>query len=466
LGKMLKLSSVPIQNKGVKEILETKYQEIINQIHVQIADGRLQPGGKLPSIRSLSEDYGCSINTIVKAYSELEKEHKIYSVPKSGYFLVGSRHSEHNPSQEMIDFSSAGPDKWNMPYRDYQHCMNQAIELYKEEMFQYSEPLGLSTLRFQLSKQLQELQVFAPAERICVVSGSQQALDILVALPFPNGKEEICIEQPTHFSMIESISSRALNAIGIEVTSDGIDLNNLEKIFKERPIKFFYTVSRFQNPTGYSYTNKEKKKIVELAKKYDVYIIEDDYMGDLDTRKKSDPMFAYDPSGRVIYTKSFSKVLLPGLRLGEAVLPDSLIDSFTKAKFAADVHTPVLTQGALEIYLQSGMYGAHIQGLRKIYKKKGEILKQAFYTYLPDEVTFTGAESGFYSTIQLPSHMKASHLVHSLKKKNVLVQDATGMYLPQYKKENVIRLSVSQVEDTRIAEGVRRLGEEVVALLR
>ncbi|MBM7694821.1 DNA-binding transcriptional MocR family regulator [Peribacillus deserti] len=446
--------------------MKTKYEEIINEIHVRISDGRLKPGDKLPSIRSLAETFECSINTIVKAYTEMEKEHKIYSVPKSGFFLVGIRQFSNNSAQEMIDFSSAGPDKWNMPYRDYQHCMNQAIELFKEEMFQYSEPLGLSSLRYELSKQLQDLQVFAPPERICVVSGSQQALDILVSLPFPNGKKEICVEQPTHFSFIDSISSRGLNAIGIEMTKDGIDLTYLEKLFKERSIKFFYTVSRFQNPTGYSYTNKEKKKIVELAQKYDVYIIEDDYMGDLDTRKKADPMFAYDPSGRVIYTKSFSKVLLPGLRLGAAVLPDLLLESFFRAKFASDVHTPVLTQGALEIYLQSGMYKAHIEGLRKIYKKKGRILKQALHAYLPKQVVFTGAESGFYSTIQLPLQIKAALLVHSLKKKNVLVQDATGMYLPVYKKENVIRLSVSQVEDKKIEKGIRVIGKELNSLLR
>lgn len=445
--------------------METKYQEIIKEILNRISDGHFKPGDKLPSIRSLSEDFDCSLNTIVKAYSEMEKEHKIYSVPKSGYYLLGSHQSESSSTEELIDFSSAGPDRWNMPYRDYQHCMNQAIELYKEEMFQYSDPLGLPTLRFQLSKQLQDLQVFTPAERVCVVSGSQQALDLLVSLSFPNGKKEICMEQPTHFSMIECISSRGADVVGIEMTQQGIDLKFLEKIFRERPIKFFYTVSRFQNPTGFSYTNREKKKIVELAQKYDVYIVEDDYMGDLDTRKKIDPMFAYDPSGRVIYTKSFSKVLLPGLRLGAAVLPDSLLELFTKAKFAADVHTPVLTQGALEIYLQSGMYKAHIQGLRKMYKKKGKILKQAFHKYLPNEVTFTGAESGFYSTIQLPSHIKAAPLVHTLKKKNVLVQDATGMYLPSYKKENVIRLSVSQVKENKIEEGVRKIGEEVLILL-
>ncbi|TCJ01886.1 PLP-dependent aminotransferase family protein [Cytobacillus praedii] len=437
-------------------------REMLNRI----SDGHFKPGDKLPSIRSLSEDFSCSLNTIVKAYNEMEKEHKIYSVPKSGYYLLGSRQTESSASEEIIDFSSAGPDRWNMPYRDYQHCMNQAIELYKEEMFQYSEPLGLQSLRYQLAQQLQDLQVFTSSKRICVVSGSQQALDLLVSLPFPNGKEEICVEQPTHFSFIDSITSRSLKAVGIEISQYGIDLNYLEKVFKERSIKFFYTVSRFQNPTGYSYTNEEKKKIVKLAQKYDVYIIEDDYMGDLDTKGKADPMFAYDPSGRVIYTKSFSKVLLPGLRLGMAVLPEELLRDFSRAKFAADVHTPVLTQGALEIYLSSGMYHAHIQKLRRQYKKKGTILKQTYLDHLPSNASFTGGDSGFYSMIKLPSGMKAKQLVEHLKKKNVLVQDATNMYLPEYKKENRIRLSVSQVEDRKIPIGVKKIGEGIRDLQR
>lgn len=439
----------------------TKYEEIIKEIKTRINEGRILPGERLPSVRTLSKELLCSVNSVIKAYAELEKEHKVYTVPKSGYFLVGSTSPNHEKRPDLIDFSSAGPDRSKMPYRDYQHCMNQAIEFYKEEMFQYSEPLGLATLRDQLSKQLQDLQVFAPPERIAVVSGSQQALDLLVTLPFPNGNEIICVEQPTHFSFIESLSLRGLKAVGIEMTEHGIDLAHLEEVFQTKRIKFFYTVSRFQNPTGYSYSNAEKKKIVQLAQKYNVYIIEDDYMGDLDTRRKADPMFAYDPSGRIIYTKSFSKVLLPGLRLGAAVLPDAMVGDFTKAKFAADVHTPVLTQGALEIYLNSGMYNAHIQKLRRQYKKKGTILKHAYLEHLPAGTSFSGGDSGFYSTVTLPGRMKAKHLADHLKRKNVLVQDALNMYLEPYRKENLIRLSVSQVKDRLIEAGVKRIGEGI-----
>lgn len=138
--------------------------------------------------------------------------------------------------------------------------------------------------------------------------------------------------------------------------------------------------------------------------------------------------------------------------------------SFTQAKFAADVHTPVLTQGALEIYLSSGMFKAHIEKLRRQYKKKGTILKKAYLEHLPPGAAFTGGDSGFYSTIELPGRLKAKHLVEYLQKKNVLVQDAIGMYLPEYRQENRIRISVSQVDDRKIAVGVKKIGDGIRTL--
>lgn len=228
----------------------------------RIADGYLKPGSKLPSIRALSEEFSCSKNTVIKAYQEMEKSHLIYSVPKSGFYVVEDFLFRREGSKEKItiDFLSAGPDKQAMPYLDFQHCINQAIETYKEDMFTYSELQGLYSLREQLADQLQDLQVFTVPERIAVVTGSQQALHLFVSLPFPNGKKNICVEQPTHASFIESLRLQNAVAVGIERTSSGIDLDRLEEIFKHQDIKFFYTVSRFHNPTGNSYTNTEKNR--------------------------------------------------------------------------------------------------------------------------------------------------------------------------------------------------------------
>lgn len=443
------------------------YAEVMNHIERQVDSRELKPGKKLPSIRSMAKQFDCSVNTIIKAYSELEKKHIIYSVPKSGYYIVERVPSGHVGSTDtgIIDFLSAGPDKKAMPYRDYQHCINQAIEVYKEEMFTYSETQGLYSLREELARHLRELQVFTVPDRICVVSGSQQALHLFISLPFPNGKRNICVEQPTHLSLIESIKFQQATAFGIEITSSGLDMERLEHLFKYNDIKFFYTVSRFHNPTGYSYSNMERRKIVELAQKYDVYIVEDDYLGDLDPDTRQDPMFAYDPSGRVIYTKSFSKVMLPGLRLGLAVIPEFMRKPFVSAKFASDLHTPVLTQGALEIYLKSGMFKAHIQRMRSIYRRKAAILQHAYQELLPPGAMFSGSRSGFYSTIRLPSPLKAKTLIEHLKKENVYVDNAKNMYLPEFEQDSVIRLSVSQVEEEWIDLGIQKIANAMRELL-
>ncbi|ALC80270.1 MULTISPECIES: aminotransferase-like domain-containing protein [Bacillus] len=445
-----------------------KYAMIVKEIEKRIADGYLKPGSKLPSIRALSEEFSFSKNTVIKAYQKMEKSHLIYSVPKSGFYVVEDFLFRREGSKEKItiDFLSAGPDKQAMPYLDFQHCINQAIETYKEDMFTYSELQGLYSLREQLADQLQDLQVFTVPERIAVVTGSQQALHLFVSLPFPNGKKNICVEQPTHASFIESLRLQNAVAVGIERTSSGIDLDRLEEIFKHQDIKFFYTVSRFHNPTGNSYTNTEKKRIVELARTYDVYIIEDDYMGDLDPDLKQDPMFAYDTSGRIIYTKSFSKIMLPGLRLGLTVIPETMKKDFLRAKFAADIHTPVLTQGALEIYLKNGMFAAHVKKLRNKYRKKGIILQKAYNEYLPPSATYSGSLSGFYSTIELSNNLKAYQLIDQLKQVNVLVDNAAKMYLPEFKKDNVVRLSVSQVRDEWISAGVQKIAEGIMELIK
>lgn len=436
--------------------MSSKYIEIMEDIKLRLADGSLIAGSKLPSIRQLSEHFSCSKNTVIKAYEELEKEHVIYSVPKSGYFVVNEFHNTTNEN-DVIDFLSAGPDKNVMPYVEFQHCMNQAIEQYKEELFTYSDQQGLYSLRVQLVKYMQDLQVFTQPERVVVVSGSQQAIHLLVSMPFPNGKNNILIEQPTYYGIIESIHLQQATVFGIELSMEGIDLDRLEYIFRNNNIKFFYIIPRFHNPLGHCYTNSEKKKIVELAEKYDVYIVEDDFLGDLDPNAKSDPLFSFNPSGRVIYIKSFSKIFLPGLRIATVVLPALLINQFLRYKFSSDYNSSVLSQGALEIYLRSGMFNNHLKKIRAVYRSKMQILQEACELLLPAYTHFTRPTSGFYLSISLPEKVTAKQVVHILNEQNIFVDDASRMFLPQYKKENLLRLSISQVNESQIKPGIERL---------
>jgi len=437
-------------------MMHSKYMQIIDDVKEQLATGVLYAGCKLPSVRQFSEQFSCSKNTVIRAYSQLEQEHIIYAIPKSGYYVVNEfQHNKH--VHEMIDFYSAGPDIHALPYIDFQHCMNQAIEQYKEELFTYTDQQGLYSLRVQLATYLQSLQVFTQPERLVIVSGSQQALNLFVTMPFPNGRSNILIEQPSYFGIIESIQLNQVTTYGIELTMDGIDLERLEYIFRNHDIKFFYVIPRFHNPLGHSYTNSEKKKIVELAEKYDVYIVEDDFLGDLDLNSKADPLFSFAPSGRVIYIKSFSKIFLPGLRIATVVLPNQMVDRFLRYKFSADFNSAALSQGALEIYLKNGMFENHLKKIKTLYFKKMQILQEACELLLPANTSFSKPTSGFYLSIFLPDNITAKQMVHMLNEQHVYVDDASRMFLPAYKKDNILRLCISQVNESQIKTGIQRL---------
>ena len=446
--------------------MSSKYLRIMDEIKLRLENGSLVAGSKIPSVRQLSEEYSCSKNTVMKAYLELEKEHIIYPVPKSGFYIVNDYQHAKNENK-VIDFLSAGPDKHVLPYIEFQHCMNKAIEQYKEELFTYSyDQQGLYSLRLQLVKYLQNLQVFTQPERLVVVSGSQQAINLLISMPFPNGKYNILIEQPTYFGFIESVNIHQAKTFGIELSMDGIDFDQLEHIFKNNDIKFFYIIPRFHNPLGHCYSNNEKKKIVELAEKYDVYIVEDDFLGDLDPNTKSDPLFSFDPSGRVIYLKSFSKVFLPGLRIATIVLPSVMIHDFLRYKFISEFNSSALSQGALEVYLKSGMFTSHLKLIKKVYQNKMQILLEACEKFLPNYTYFSKPTSGFYLAIRLPENVKAKRLIELLNKEHIYVLNAISMFLPEYEKENIIRLSISQVKEDQIEQGIERIAYYISLLNR
>ena len=436
---------------------------IAEEIKQQLTNGLLAAGDKLPSVRQLAETTNCSKNTVLKAYSELEKEHIIYPIPQSGYYIVNDfkQPDEHS---DVIDFLSAGPDKQLLPYKDFQHCLNQAIETYKEELFTYSDLQGLPSLRTEITKNLQNSQVFTDPDRVVIVSGSQQAIHLLTALPFPNGKKNILIEQPTYFGMIESLELNQVTTFGIELSMDGIDLERLEYLFRNNDIKFFYVIPRFHNPLGHSYTNREKKKIVELANKYDVYIVEDDFLGELERDTKADPFFAFDPSGRVIYIQSFSKVFLPGLRIASVVLPNSMMKSFLRYKFSSDFNSPVLSQGALEIYLKSGMYHSHLKKIKEVYFHKIQLLKNACEQFLPRGTDYTKPDSGFYLAIYLPPHLSAKKLALLLSEQQVFVDDTNRMFLAEFNKDNLIRLCISQVSEHQIQSGIEKIAQTMTVM--
>jgi len=452
-----KMVTVPVQFKGD---FRMKYQNLKQYLLKEIATQALKSGDKIPSIRKLADKFSYSKSTVVKSLDELEKEHVIYSVPQKGFFVTANQTAEIT-KPEPIDFLTAGPDLSFFSFDNLAHCSNQIIANHRKEILSYGDPQGTLALRRQIQEYFKDNQVFCSTDQIVITSGAQQAINILINMPFNNGRENILVEQPTYSGIIQAAKLTNHQIIGIDISNDSIDLDKLEYIFKNNAIKFFYIMPRFQNPLGHTYTKKERDKIIELANKYDVYLIEDDFLGDLDLDKKRDPLFSADPSKRIIYLKSFSKVFLPSLRIAAVIIPDELKSSFLEYKSYLDSFTSTISQEILTTFMENGMFKIHLKQIKKIYAEKMAELVRCGKRYLPDSVHLNNPQSGFYTSLLLPKGINSTILTHRLEQKNILVDDVSRMFLPYQKSRSIIRLSISQINFNQIEPGVKLIAQTI-----
>lgn len=443
-----------------------KYGELINDLELKLASDAYREGDKLSSIRDLALHYGCSKSTVIRALEELQDKHLIYSVPKSGYFVMKRSGKRREESSHWIDFTVSAPDPDIFPYLDFQHCINKAIDMYRNDLFIYGTPQGLPSLIREMQRQLASYQVFADPRQIFITSGVQQALGLLTRIPFPNGRYRVLIEQPGYHLFIEYLQTFGIEAEGIQRSATGVDLEELERLFKYGEFKFFYTMPRFHNPLGVSYTRTQKKAIARLAAKYDVYIVEDDYMADLEQDKKEDPIYAYDESSHVIYLKSYSKIIFPGLRIGVAVLPAALCEAFNRFKKLMDIDSSMLSQAALELYLKSGMFERHKKKLRSCYGKRSLLLHESVMNNINTEqsglLTYQPpSQFGVHTYLMLDDSVRSEGVIQRLQKKFIRVESAGRNYLSLFPQENILKLNVSCVKEPDICSGIKAIFEEI-----
>ena len=328
---------------------ESKYEQVVHYLKEEIESGKLQTGSRLPSIRKLSQDFHCSKDTVQRALLELRYEKYIYSKPQSGYYVL-----EQQASHEDLVISVN--DEHAAAYDDFRLCVNESLigrENYLYNYYEHQE--GLEELRKSVQKLLFEQAIYSKPDQLVLTSGTQQALFILSQIDFPSRTQEILVEQPTYHRMNQLLLAQGLPYQTIERRIDGIDLNELEQHFKTGKIKFFYTIPRFHYPLGHSYTDQEKRAILDLAAKYQIYIVEDDYLGDLDP--KMGQTFHYlDQNDLVIYIKSFSTSLFPALRITALILPNAIKEGFVSYKNILDYDNNLIMQKALSLYIDSQLF--------------------------------------------------------------------------------------------------------------
>ena len=327
---------------------QSKYQAVVSHLKKGIESGKFPTGSRLPSIRQLSLDFHCSKDTVQRALLELRHEQYLYAKPQSGYYVL--EQGQHQ------DLEIEVTDEHASAYDDFRLCVNETLIGRENYLFNYYDNQeGLEELRQSVHQLLFNQALYCKADQLVLTSGTQQALFILSQINFPSEGEEILVEQPTYHRMNRLLVAQGLTYQTIERRIDGIDLEELEEQFKSGKIKFFYTIPRFHYPLGHSYSDQEKRAILDLANQYGVYIVEDDYLGDLDPRKGQ--TFHYlDTEDRVIYIKSFSTSLFPALRITALILPNALKEAFVSYKNILDYDSNLIMQKALSLYIDSQLF--------------------------------------------------------------------------------------------------------------
>ena len=353
----------------LKEKEMNKYKTIIQDILSGIEKGDFKRGQKLPSIRKLSEKYQCSKDTVQKAMLELKYQNAIYAVEKSGYYILEDKDFQ----EEMLDLNPA--DFQQLPYEDFRICLNESLVGRENYLFNYyHQQEGLEDLIASSHQLLMDYDVYCRRDQLVITAGTQQALYILSKMDFGSKGKKILLESPTYDRMQALVEKQNLPFVSIERTFAGLDLAELERIFKTGQIAFFYTIPRLHNPLGTSYTLEEKKEIVRLAQTYQVYIVEDDYLADFDS-SRTVPFHYLDTENRVIYLKSFTTTLFPALRIGCVVLPPKLVQAFLEEKSLIDYDTNLIMQKALSLYIDNGMFARNTQHLKDLHFQQVDEMK-------------------------------------------------------------------------------------------
>ncbi|GAU77277.1 PLP-dependent aminotransferase family protein [Fusibacter sp. 3D3] len=428
-----------------------KYEVIIKKV---LSDPTYVDGDRLPPIRTLADEMSCSRGTVIKAYEVLEERHLAYTIPQSGTYLMKNLVTK-VVFQKRVDFVSAGLEAKLRPHKHFEHCMIQALQ---SEHYNYAPPEGLESLRRCLVKHFEKRHLYTSADRILVTTGAQQALYLVLQLVLES-KQILMIEQPTYGDFQRIIEKTDAPVLTFNRGDNGVDFKTLEAKLKQNKVGWLYTVSNFQNPLGTSLSSKDKNKLLMLAYQYDFYVIEDDYLGDLNLDLKVETLHYLDVENRVFYVTSFSKTFLPGIRIGALIAPTTHMEMLTFYKKSIDLNTCTLSQMGLQKYFDAEIYDKHIQKVRRSVRAKMKLLKQYQKLFMDKGIQCIIPDAGIFVWLEFSQNVDSIRFVECLKEAHIDVTCGDYFYWFQNTPSHAIRISVANADEKMITQGIERIIE-------
>jgi 2-aminoadipate transaminase len=366
--------------------------------------------------------------------------------------------------EEIISFAGGLPNRELFPVNELKEAANLVFEKSGASALQYSSSEGMPELRKFISGRYKlKFDLDVPIENILITSGSQQGLDLL-GKTFLNEGDDIIIEEPGYLGAIQAFSVYKSTFNPVALNEEGLDTESVKNVFKRCNPKLIYTVPNFQNPSGISYSEKNREDISVILNDKKIYLIEDDPYGDLRYAGTPKSSFKQLLPDKTIMLGSFSKTVVPGFRLGWIVAPDDIYEKLLIAKQASDLHTNQFAQCVLFEYLGMGGFDLHISRIKEVYGKQREAMINSIKKYFPKGVPFTQPDGGMFLWVTLPNHISSMKLFNIAIEKKVAFVPGHPFYIGK-DEVNTLRLNFSNVDEATIEVGIKRLGEALEILL-
>lgn len=367
----------------------------------------------------------------------------------------------------MISLAGGNPASELFPADELSKIAGKLLMTSPTLALQYGTTDGYPKMKECAKQRALKVDSYTEDDEILIMTGANQGID-LTAKAIINKGDKIVVENPSFIGSLNAFRSYECELVGVDVESDGMDIDKLEDILnKTDGIKLLYTIPTFQNPTGTTMSLEKRKRLLELADKYNFLIMEDNPYGDLRFSGEDVPTLkSLDKNGRVIYVGSFSKILSPGMRLGYVVGPKQLLEKVEMLKQVNDVHTPMMTQLMCVQFMKKYDIDKYIEKNRQLYGKKCKVMLDTMKQTFPQgKVKWTVPEGGIFLWCECPGIEDISPIVEACLEKKVAIVPGSNFAVDITAPSNRFRLNYSSASPEMIEEGVRRLGAVLTELL-
>ncbi|MDI6700146.1 MAG: PLP-dependent aminotransferase family protein [bacterium] len=368
----------------------------------------------------------------------------------------------------VISFAGGLPSTESFPVEDLKNITQEVYDKYGAKALQYGATEGLPMLLSELIKLMKDNEnVSLTEERISITIASQQGLD-LVGKIFLNPGDTCIVESPTYLGAVSAFNSYRAKMVDVELDEEGIKTDLLDETIKRlkkenvKP-KFIYVIPDFHNPAGVTMSLKRRKELLEIALRENIMVVEDSPYRMIRYRGENLPsLLSLDQNNLVIALFTFSKIFVPGFRLGWAVAPKEIIDKFIVAKQATDLCTPPFNQFIAALFLNKGLLKKTVKRTISIYKEKNELMLESLEKYMPKDkgIRWTKPEGGLFLWVSLPDGYDCDEMFKLAIDKNVAYVVGSAFYA-HGQKHNSFRVNFSYPTKEEIVEGVKRLSEVI-----